>query len=79
MQVFCGLYFVSIVQLLLSKNKMPTVVSFAAIVWSHHAMPSIPCWMMRPNNGCKRDYAYSHSSNRKKIKIICLQLVTSKI
>ena len=50
MQVFCGLYFVSIVQLLLSKNKMPTVVSFTAIVWSHHAMPSIPCWMIPGGN-----------------------------
>ena len=31
--------------------------------------------VMRPNNGCERDYAYCRSSNRKKIKIICLQFV----
>ena len=29
--------------------------------------------------GCLRDYAYCRSSDREKIKIICLQLVTSKI
>ena len=33
----------------------------------------------RPNNGCKRDYTYCCSSNREKIKIICQQLVMSKI
>ena len=26
--------------------------------------------MMRPNNSFKRDHAYCHSSNRKKIKLI---------
>ena len=29
--------------------------------------------------GCERDYAYCRSSNREKIKLILLQLVTSKI
>ena len=28
--------------------------------------------MMKPNNGCERDYAYFRSSNREEIKIICL-------
>ena len=36
------------------------------------------CCMTRPNNGCLRDNAYCHSSKREKIKIIPLQLVTSK-
>ena len=53
-----------------------TVVSFSAVVWSRHI--SIPRWIeshcvTRPNNGCERDYAYSRSFNRKKIKIILLQ------
>ena len=39
-----------------------------------------PVWervrcVIRPNNGCKRDYAYCRSSNGEKIKIIPLQLV----
>ena len=29
--------------------------------------------VLRPNNGCERDYAYSCSSNREHIKIICQQ------
>ena len=33
----------------------------------------------RPNNGCKRDYAYYCSSTKKNIKIICLKLVALKI
>ena len=33
----------------------------------------------RSNNRCEKDYAYCHSSNREKIKIIRLQVVTSKI
>ena len=36
-------------------------------------------YVTRPNNSCERDYAYCRSSNREKIKIIHLQLVTSKI
>lgn len=36
-------------------------------------------WVTRPNTGCERDYAYCRSSNREKIKIICQQLVMSKI
>ena len=35
--------------------------------------------MRRPINGCKGDYVYHHSSNRNEIKIICLQLVATKI
>ena len=34
--------------------------------------------MARPNNSCKRDYAYYCPSTREKIKIIRLQLVASK-
>ena len=34
--------------------------------------------MRRPNNDCKRDYDYCHSSNRAKIIIIRQQLVASK-
>ena len=55
---------------------MLTVVSFAAVVWSCHTTPSIPHWrestlcVTRPNNGCKRDYAYCCSSDSEKIKII---------
>ena len=46
--------------------------------------PLFPVWertrcVTRPNDVCERDYAYCHSSNREKIKIIPLQLVTSKI
>ena len=62
-----------------------TVVSFTPIVWSRHTTPSILHWResalhgKRPNNGCKRDYAYCCSSTKKNIKIICLKLVALKI
>ena len=62
-----------------------TVVSFAAVVWTHHTTPFISrlresarC-VTRPKNGCERDYSYCCSFNREKIKIIRPQLVTSKI
>ena len=46
----------------------------------HHVFPfERVCCVMRPNNCCKRDYAYCRSSNREKIKIICLQLDASKV
>ena len=46
-----------------------TAVSFAAVFWSRHTTPSIPHWreshcVTRPNNGCKRDYAYNRSSKK---------------
>ena len=66
-QLFCGLlsllskYFWAKIKCI---STTLTVVSFAATVWPHHTMPYIPvggwaCCVMRPNNGCKRDYAYN--------------------
>ena len=71
----------------LSKRKihlfsaMLNVVSLAAIVWFRHTIlfGKRAHRITRPNNSCKRDYVYCHSSNRQKIKIICLQLAASKI
>ena len=87
-QVFCGLFSI-LSDYPWAKIKYigatPTVVSLVAVVWSCHTTPSIPCWreshycVTRPNNGCGRDCAYSRSSSRKKIKIIRIQLVASKI
>ena len=62
-----------------------TVVSLTPIVWSRHTTPSILHWResvlhgKRPNNSCKRDYAYCCFSTKKNIKIICLKLVALKI
>ena len=64
---------------------MLTDVSFAAIVQFQHTTPSIfrlrerECCGKRPNKSYKRDHIYYHSSNREKIKIICLQLVVPNI
>ena len=58
---------------------MLTVVSFKAVVRSCLFPIGESGCVTRPSNGCKRDYPYSCSSNRKKIKIIRLQLVASKI
>ena len=57
---------------------MLTVVSFKAVVRSCLFPIGESGCVTRPSNGCKRDYPYSCSSNRKKIKIIRLQLVASK-
>ena len=57
--------------------------AYCSLLRSRCLVFSIPRWreshgVTRPNNGCERDYAYSRSSNGKKIKIIRLQLVAKK-
>ena len=58
---------------------MLTVVSFKAVVRSCLFPIGESRCVTRPSNGCKRDCPYSCSPNRKKIRIIRLQLVASKI
>ena len=76
------------VEIFLSKNKMHRCCAYCCVLPSHCLVSSHNAifsplererCVTRPNNSCKRDYAYCQSSKREEIKIICIQLVALKI